>query len=146
MSRLDRLGDPTVGPRVCNTTYNNRETQRAHRSRQYADPKARIADQILAEATAEVLNEIRRDRLQWFSTSCAHQDLPTHIHNIHRLEGRAYVPFWVGCYDWLFCVALLSRALRIGVSALVRSDLVAVLVASRKCRRMPSRCVMASFR
>jgi predicted RNA-binding Zn ribbon-like protein len=34
----------------------------------YADPKAGLADQILAEATAEVLNEIRNNRLQWFST------------------------------------------------------------------------------
>jgi predicted RNA-binding Zn ribbon-like protein len=34
----------------------------------YADPKAGLADQILAEATAEVLNEIRNDRLRWFST------------------------------------------------------------------------------
>jgi predicted RNA-binding Zn ribbon-like protein len=34
----------------------------------YADPKAALADRILAEATAEVLNEIRNDRLRWFST------------------------------------------------------------------------------
>jgi predicted RNA-binding Zn ribbon-like protein len=34
----------------------------------YADPKAGLADQILAEGAAEVLNEIRNDRLRWFST------------------------------------------------------------------------------
>jgi predicted RNA-binding Zn ribbon-like protein len=34
----------------------------------YADPQAGLANQILAEATAEVLNEIRNNRLQWFST------------------------------------------------------------------------------
>jgi predicted RNA-binding Zn ribbon-like protein len=36
----------------------------------YADPKAGLADQILAEATTEVLNEIRNNHLQWLST-CA---------------------------------------------------------------------------
>jgi predicted RNA-binding Zn ribbon-like protein len=55
----------------------------------YADPKAGLADQILAEATAEVLNEIRNDRLQWLST-CASSTCKDVFVDISRNHSRRY--------------------------------------------------------
>ena len=42
-------------------------------------------------------------------------------------------------------VVVAASALRIGASALLRSDLVVGVVGSRKCSRIPSRCVRASL-
>jgi predicted RNA-binding Zn ribbon-like protein len=55
----------------------------------YADPKAGLADQILAEATAEVLNEIRNNRLQWFST-CDSSTCQDVFVDISRNHSRRY--------------------------------------------------------
>jgi predicted RNA-binding Zn ribbon-like protein len=55
----------------------------------YADPKAGLADQILAEATAEVLNEIRSDRLRWFST-CFSSTCEDVFVDISRNHSRRY--------------------------------------------------------
>jgi predicted RNA-binding Zn ribbon-like protein len=55
----------------------------------YADPKARLANQILAEATAEVLNEIRNDHLQWFST-CASSTCEDVFVDKSRNHSRRY--------------------------------------------------------
>jgi predicted RNA-binding Zn ribbon-like protein len=55
----------------------------------YADPKAGLADQILAEATAEVLNEIRNNRLRWFST-CASSTCQDVFIDISRNHSRRY--------------------------------------------------------
>jgi predicted RNA-binding Zn ribbon-like protein len=55
----------------------------------YADPKARLADQILAEATAEVLNEIRNDRMRWLST-CASSTCQDVFVDQSRNHSRRY--------------------------------------------------------
>jgi predicted RNA-binding Zn ribbon-like protein len=55
----------------------------------YADPKAGLADQILAEATAEVLNEIRNNRMRWFST-CASSTCQDVFEDISRNHSRRY--------------------------------------------------------
>jgi predicted RNA-binding Zn ribbon-like protein len=55
----------------------------------YADPKAGLADQILAEATAEVLDEIRNNRLQWFST-CVSSTCEDVFADISRNHSRRY--------------------------------------------------------
>jgi predicted RNA-binding Zn ribbon-like protein len=55
----------------------------------YADPKAGLADQILAEATAEVLNEIRNNRLRWFST-CASSTCKDVFIDKSRNHSRRY--------------------------------------------------------
>jgi predicted RNA-binding Zn ribbon-like protein len=55
----------------------------------YADPKAGLADQILAEATAEVLNEIRNDHLQWLST-CASSTCEDVFVDLSRNHSRLY--------------------------------------------------------
>ena len=55
----------------------------------YADPKAGLADQILAKATAEVLNEIRNDRLRWFST-CASSTCEDVFIDSSRNHSRRY--------------------------------------------------------
>jgi predicted RNA-binding Zn ribbon-like protein len=55
----------------------------------YADPNAGLAHQILAEATAEVLNEIRNDRLRWFST-CASSTCKDVFVDNSRNHSRRY--------------------------------------------------------
>ena len=55
----------------------------------YADPTAGLADQILAEATVEVLNEIRNDRQRWFST-CASSTCKDVFVDISRNHSRRY--------------------------------------------------------
>jgi predicted RNA-binding Zn ribbon-like protein len=55
----------------------------------YADPNTALADQILAEATAEILNEIRRDRLRWFST-CFSSTCEDVFLDISRNHSRRY--------------------------------------------------------
>jgi predicted RNA-binding Zn ribbon-like protein len=55
----------------------------------YADPNAGLADQILTEATAEVLNEIRYNRLQWLST-CASSTCKDVFVDISRNHSRRY--------------------------------------------------------
>jgi predicted RNA-binding Zn ribbon-like protein len=55
----------------------------------YADPKAGLADQILAEATSEVLNEIRNDHLQWLST-CASSTCEDVFVDLSRNHSRLY--------------------------------------------------------
>jgi predicted RNA-binding Zn ribbon-like protein len=48
-----------------------------------------LADQILAEATAEVLNEIRNNRMRWFST-CASSTCQDVFIDISRNHSRRY--------------------------------------------------------
>jgi predicted RNA-binding Zn ribbon-like protein len=55
----------------------------------YADPKAGLADQILAEATTEVLNEIRNNRMRWFST-CASSTCQDVFIDKSRNHSRRY--------------------------------------------------------
>lgn len=55
----------------------------------YADPKAGLADQILAKASAEVLNEIRNGRLRRFST-CASSTCEDVFIDSSRNHSRRY--------------------------------------------------------
>ena len=55
----------------------------------YADPEAGVSNRILAEATAEVLNEIRDDHMRWFST-CASSTCDDVFVDQSRNHSRRY--------------------------------------------------------